>query len=227
MLDSLTILFLLLVLLIYGLTAWHFLRLQSRALAAGVTFTVRDWIPMQLRKVPATAIVEARIAAAQEGVDGVTWANLEAHHLAGGNVPQLVEGLIAARRAGKSLDFDRACAIELVSRYSGTTLPEVVEKSVHAQVHSLEPVTAHTQDGSPVTATAEISVVVNLDRYIGGADLPVLSQRIQDFLTYCITNTASPQDPALDPGRLARAIKDGGLEANTAFDLVTLKIALD
>ena len=41
---------------------------------------------------------------------------LEAHYLAGGSVDQVVLALIAADKAGISLDFNRACAIDLATK---------------------------------------------------------------------------------------------------------------
>ena len=41
---------------------------------------------------------------------GITTRRLEAHYLAGGNVPRVINALIAAHRADIDLDFDRAAA---------------------------------------------------------------------------------------------------------------------
>ena len=80
-----------------------------------------DLVFMSLRQVHAKTIVDARIQAMQAGVgqdptSGITTKRLEAHYLAGGNVPRVINAIIAAHRADIDLDFDRAAAIDLAGR---------------------------------------------------------------------------------------------------------------
>jgi uncharacterized protein YqfA (UPF0365 family) len=58
---------------------------------------------------------------------GITTRRLEAHYLAGGNVPRVIHALIAAHRADIDLDFDRAAAIDLAGR-------DVLEESAPASI---------------------------------------------------------------------------------------------
>ena len=70
---------------------------------------------MSLRHVNARVILKAKIMAMQAGVGtnpqtGITTRRLEAHYLAGGDVPRVIQAIIAAQRADIDLDFDRAAA---------------------------------------------------------------------------------------------------------------------
>ena len=61
---------------------------------------------MSFRKANPNIIVRSKIMAYQAGLsekDGMTTRALEAHYLAGGNVPRVVGALIAAHRAGIAL----------------------------------------------------------------------------------------------------------------------------
>ncbi len=76
---------------------------------------------MYFRQVRMPIIVNAKIMAAQSGLDinrrdGISTQRLEAHYLAGGNVMNVMHAIIAANRAGIDLDFDRASAIDLAGR---------------------------------------------------------------------------------------------------------------
>ena len=74
---------------------------------APVTFL--ELLGMSLRKVNARTIVQANIMATQAGIGrDVSVRRLEAHYLAGGDVPRVIRALIAAHRADLDLDFDRA-----------------------------------------------------------------------------------------------------------------------
>ena len=75
-----------------------------------------ELLGMSLRKVNARTIVQAKIMATQAGLGDITASKLEAHYLAGGDVPRVIRALIAAQRADLDLDFDRACAIDLAGR---------------------------------------------------------------------------------------------------------------
>ena len=68
---------------------------------------------MGLRQVKPGVIVEAKIMAMQAGVGtdvdtGINTQRLEAHYLAGADVPRVINAIIAAQRADIDLDFDRA-----------------------------------------------------------------------------------------------------------------------
>src|SRR5207249_2833011 len=77
-------------------------------------------VGMRLRKVPVGLIVDNRITAVKAGLD-VRSDPLEAHYLAGGDVSHVVLALIAADKAGITLDFNRACAIDLATKGTGKT----------------------------------------------------------------------------------------------------------
>ncbi len=61
---------------------------------------------------------------------GITTRRLEAHYLAGGNVPRVIHAIIAAHRADIDLDFDRAAAIDL----AGRDVLDAVRTSVYPKV---------------------------------------------------------------------------------------------
>ena len=88
---------------------------------------------MSFRKVNPNIIVRSKIMAFQAGLsekDGMTTKSLEAHYLAGGNVPNVVRALIAANRADIPLSYKRAAAIDL----AGRNVLEAVQTSVNPKV---------------------------------------------------------------------------------------------
>ena len=90
---------------------------------------------MGLRQVNPGVIVEGKIMAMQAGVGtdpdtGITTQRLEAHYLAGGDVPRVINAIIAAQRADIDLDFDRAAAIDL----AGRDVLDAVRTSVYPKV---------------------------------------------------------------------------------------------
>ena len=83
--------------------------IQAKMTLANVT--ILELVGMSFRKVNPNIIVRSKIMAYQAGLsekDGMTTRTLEAHYLAGGNVPNVVRALIAANRADIPLSYKRS-----------------------------------------------------------------------------------------------------------------------
>ena len=68
---------------------------------------------------------------------------LEAHYLAGGNVDNVVDALIAAHRAQIDLTFEQAAAIDL----AGRNVLEAVQMSVNPKVIETPTISAVAKNG--------------------------------------------------------------------------------
>src|SRR5436190_6615483 len=106
--------------------------IQSKFTGAGISLA--NLVMMSFRKVNPSVIVRSKIMAVQSGLtdsnQGLTTRALEAHYLAGGNVPNVVRALIAAHRAGIDMDWQVAQAIDL----AGRDVLEAVRTSVYPKV---------------------------------------------------------------------------------------------
>src|SRR5215213_4230232 len=110
-------------------------KLWVQAVMSNAHVSLFTLVGMSLRQVHARTIVEAKIMALQAGVGtdphtGITTRRLEAHYLAGGDVPRVIRAIIAAQRADIDLDFDRAAAIDL----AGRDVLDAVQTSVNPKV---------------------------------------------------------------------------------------------
>ena len=134
-----------------------------------------DLVGMSLRRVDPNIIVRSKIMAFQAGLsekDGVTTRSLEAHYLAGGNVPNVVRALIAANRADIPLSYKRAAAIDL----AGRNVLEAVQTSVNPKVIPCPDPTQGrltidgvAKNGIQLKVKAKVTVRMNIDRLVGGA----------------------------------------------------------
>src|SRR5439155_11525909 len=96
-----------LIVLILAIIVSRFFTTWIRAKVANAPVGIGKMVGMSLRKVPVGLIVDNRITAVKAGID-IPSDPLEAHYLAGGDVSQVILALIAADKAGISLDFNRA-----------------------------------------------------------------------------------------------------------------------
>src|SRR5690554_4604063 len=82
------------------------------ALVSGVRISLLQLFLMRFRKVPPGVIVRALIEGTKAGVP-LNRNELEAHHLAGGHVANVVHALVSASKANIDLTFKMATAIDL------------------------------------------------------------------------------------------------------------------
>ena len=158
------------VLIIAGILMKFFsLWLQALLSNASVSFT--SLIGMQLRKVSPAVIVINRITAKKAGIE-LTTNQLEAHYLAGGKVPRVVQAMIAADKAKIDLEWENATAIDLAGRDILTAVQTSVDPRVidcPSQDTNKSTIAAVAQDGIQLRAKARVTVRTNIARLVGGA----------------------------------------------------------
>ena len=194
---------------------------------APVTFL--ELLGMSLRKVNARTIVQANIMATQAGIGrDVSVRRLEAHYLAGGDVPRVIRALIAAHRADLDLDFDRACAIDL----AGRDVLDAVQTSVNPKVidcpdsaSGKTTLSAVAQNGVELKIRARVTVRTNLKQLIGGATEETIIARVGEGIITSIGSAESHFEVMEHPDQISKAVLHRGLDAQTAFQIVSIDIA--
>ncbi len=220
-----------LALLAGALLLLQFGMIYLRALFSGARVSLSELIALRLRRIPLGLMVDNRIAAVRSGT-AVSIDELSTHYLAGGNVPMVVLALIAARKAGIRLVFDRACAIDLATKGTGKTVIEAVRTSINPRVIDCpDPRSGKTtiagvaKDGIVIKARALVTVRTNLDRFVGGATEETIIARVGEGIVSTIGSSASYKDMLENPHRISRTVLDKALDANTAFEILSLDIA--
>ncbi len=193
---------------------------------ARVTFA--ELVRMSLCKVNARTIVQARIMATQAGLGDISTRRLEAHYLAGGDVPRVTRALIAAQRADLDLDFDRACAIDL----AGRDVLDAVQTSVNPKVidcpdmaSGKSTLSAVARNGVELKIRARVTVRTNLTQLIGGATEETIIARVGEGIITSIGSSASHFKVMEHPDTISKAVLQRGLDAQTAFQIVSIDIA--
>jgi len=209
----------------------NFAHVWVRAWSAGAPVGFIELISLRLRGVPVGLIVDNRITAVKSGLP-LTIDDLSTHYLAGGNVLMVVLALIAARKAGIHLEFDRACAIDLATKGTGKTVFEAVKTSINPKVIDCpNPASGRTtidgvaKDGIVVKAKARVTVRTNLDRFVGGATEETIIARVGEGIVTTIGSADSYKDVLENPDRISKTVLDKALDSNTAFEILSIDIA--
>ncbi len=211
------------------LLVFNYGQLWFQAYWSKARVTFMELLGMSLRKVNARTIVQARIMATQAGLDSdITTRRLEAHSLAGGDVPRVIRALIAAQRADLDLDFDRACAIDL----AGRDVLDAVQTSVNPKVIDCPDIasgkstlSAVAKNGVELKIRARVTVRTNLQQLIGGATEETIIARVGEGIITSIGSAGSHFEVMEHPDKISKAVLQRGLDAQTAFQIVSIDIA--
>ena len=211
----------------------RFFRLWIQSVLTGARITLFDLLGMTFRKVNPAIITQSKIMAVQAGLDesstGITSKALEAHYLAGGNVPQVIKAMIAARKAKTiNLTFQEATAIDL----AGRDVLEAVQTSVYPKVidcpakGSKRPtLDAVAKDGIQLKVKARVTVRANLQRLIGGATEETITARVGEGIVSAIGSAENHARVLENPDLISKAVLARRLDAQTAFEIVSIDIA--
>ncbi len=213
---------------------WNFGSLWLQALMSSADVSMSSLVGMYFRQVRSQVIVNAKIMAAQAGLDigrrdGISTQRLEAHYLAEGNVMNVLNAIIAAHRAGIDLDFDRAAAIDL----AGRDVLDAVRTSVHPRVIDCpDPrysptgfLSAIAKNGIELKVKARVTVRTNLEQLIGGATEETVIARVGESIISSIGSSETHLAVLENPNLIARTVLKRGLDNQTAFTIVSIDIA--
>ncbi|NLY17806.1 MAG: flotillin-like protein FloA, partial [Clostridiaceae bacterium] len=190
------------------------------AAAAGVKVGIITLVGMRLRRVVPSRIVNPLIKSQKAGIEA-SINKLEAHYLAGGNVDKVVNALIAAQRANIPLGFERAAAIDL----AGRDVLEAVQMSVNPKVIETPIVASIAKDGIELKAKARVTVRANIDRLVGGAGEQTIIARVGEGVVTTVGSSESHKDVLENPDLISRTVLEKGLDAGTAFEILSIDIA--
>lgn len=216
------------ILLIFLGLAISVIDLWVRALFAEAPVRIRDLIGMKLRRVPPHQVVLTYISAVKAGLE-ISTGMLEAHYLAGGSMQNVVHAMIAADKANIELKFQQAAAIDL----AGRNIIDAVQTSVNPKVIDCpdpEKTTggmldAVAKDGIRLLVKARVTVRTNLERLVGGATEQTIIARVGQGIISAIGSMASYKEVLENPDAISRKVLSSGLDAQTAFEIVSIDIA--
>ncbi|WP_420420502.1 flotillin-like protein FloA [Simkania sp.] len=216
-----------LIFLIFFFIIAKYVKLWFQAFVSGTPINLFNIVGMSLRKIPPQIIVNARINSYKAGLKGISVADLETHYLAGGRVLEVVRAMIAADKANIPLDWRQATAIDL----AGRDILDAVRTSVNPKVidcPSSDPsmyITAVAKDGVQLLCRARVTVRTNIKQLVGGATEETVIARVGEGIVNAIGASATHADVLEAPQMITQLVLDKGLDAQTAFEILSIDIA--
>jgi uncharacterized protein YqfA (UPF0365 family) len=209
-------------------------KLWFQAYMSAADIQLHSLIRMHFTKVNPNVVVQAKVMSAQAELDtnrdtGISTRRLEAHYLAGGNVMNVIHAIIAAHRAEIPLDFDQAAAIDL----AGRDVLDAVQTSVYPKVidcpdpsrSGKTTLSAITKNGIELRVRARVTVRTNIAQLIGGATEDTIIARVGEAIISSIGSAETHFHVLENPDMITRVVLSRGLDAQTAFEIVSIDIA--
>lgn len=187
---------------------------------SGVKVSLFTLVGMRLRRVNPSNIINPQIKATKAGLD-LAIDELEAHHLAGGDINDVIDALIASERANIDLPFEQAAAIDL----AGRNVFEAVQVSVNPKVIETPKVAAVAKDGIELIAKAKVTVRANIERLVGGAGEDTIIARVGEGIVTTVGSATSHAAILENPDLMSQNVLNKGLDAGTAFEILSIDIA--
>jgi len=159
----------------------------------------------------------------------LNFAELQAHHFAGGHVIELVQAMIAAHRAKIALTLDVARAIDLAGRdildaVQTTVKPKIIDCPI-AGSSTTGMLDAVAKDGIRLLVKARVTVRSNISQLVRGATEETIIARVGQGIVSAIGSSATYKDVLENPDRISQKVLSSGLDAQTAFEIVSIDIA--
>src|SRR5215210_462555 len=222
----LLVIVLLFFLIIFGIM-FQFVGLYVRALVSGARVSFADLIGMRLRKFNTTLIVNSRIQAVGAGLD-VPLREMQTHYQAGGDLMRVINAMIAANKANIDLTWKTATAIDL----AGRDILDAVQTSVNPKVIDVpnpalgrQTIDAVAKDGIQLRVKARVTVRTNIKSLVGGATEETIIARVGEGIVTAIGSAQDYKDVLENPDHISKAVLHKGLDANTAFEILSIDIA--
>lgn len=190
------------------------------AISSGVAINPFTLIAMRFRRVDQGSVIRPLIQGRKAGIE-MDLNALEAHYLANGHIEMVVNALISADKAKIPLTFEQATAIDL----AGRNVLEAVSMCVQPKVIKTPMVAAMCKDGIQVRATALITVRAKIEKLVGGAGEDTILARVGEGICTTIGSAKTHNEILENPDRISSKILEKGLDANTAFEIVSIDIA--
>ncbi len=181
-------------------------------------------IIMRIRKIPPRQVVDGMINLHRAGLKEIQTEDLETHFLAGGSLAKVIYAMIAADKANIPLTYATATAIDL----AGRDVQEAVQTSVYPKVIDCPKtgnISAVAKDGIQLLSRARVTVRTNIEQLVGGATEETIIARVGEGIVSAIGSADNYKAVLENPDTISRAVLDRGLDAGTAFSILSIDIA--
>ena len=141
---------------------------------------------------------------------------------------ELVQAMVAAHRAKIDLAFDVARAIDLAGRdileaVQTTVTPKIIDCPSQQSGSSM--LDAVAKDGIRLLVKARVTVRSNISQLVRGAGEETIVARVGQGIVSAIGSALTYKNVLENPDHISKKVLTSGLDAQTAYEIVSIDIA--
>ena len=191
-----------------------------RCFVSGTYVGMGKLVGMRFRKINVPMVIDSYINARKAGLN-LSIDELENHCLAGGNINNVVQALIAAHSAQINLTPETAKTIDL----AGRDVLKAVKESITPKVIKTPLISAVAKDGIELKVLARITVKTNINKLIGGAGEETIISRVGEGIVTSVGSSETHKDVLENPDIISQVVLQKGLDDGTAYQILSIDIA--
>lgn len=174
---------------------------------------------LRFRRINPKPFVDAYILAKRGGLE-LTFAEIEAFILAGGDVTRAISALMFAKDAHVDVDFALVKSLE----FEGKNSLQILGESVNPKVILVDNIKAIAQDKIELVIDAKVGLKLNPANCIGGLGEESISARVQKLIIANVAKCPNHKILLTTPDKLLVGLDDK-LDEGCQYKVVSLEIA--
>jgi len=203
--------------------------LWTRAMFSRVNISWWHIMYLRFKQIPQDLIVDTMIKASEAGIK-LTTSEMESHYLAGGDVHNVVDALIAAKNADSeladnlklNLTFGVAANIDLAK----FDVLKAVQEATHFKVLETPPIRGFAKDGVEVTMRCRVTIRTLIREIVSGAGSETVLARINEAVVSEVGKLTSHYQILENAFMLADSVENRqGLMDGTAYKLLSVDLS--
>ena len=191
------------------------------ALFSGVYITSWRMISFKNKKLDIDKIIDA-LSISKKSKLGISLQDIVNIFISGGDGLEVIRAMKLATDAKIYLDLQLASAIELSSH----RVVEIVNESINSQLIEVADIKAFTQDKIEIIASANVSIKLNLSKYLSGLGLDDLKSNIKAWILENIAKTNDHKIILKEPNQALLSNLDlRVITKNSMFNVIDINIS--
>lgn len=173
---------------------------------------------LKMRDLPYKLITEWYIYAKKAGIN-LTCDDLEVHYSTGGNLKNVVNGLVYSKDACVELSFDTAKTLDL----QGRDIKEILEDCIKVRQIESGVFKTVSLDNKEILVNVALSIRTNLNKLVGGVREDTLLSRIKESFICSVAEEES-KDAIKNVDVYCQKIKAKDIDNDSLFNIIDINV---
>lgn len=191
-----------------------------KAITDGAKIPMVKLAGLKQSKADIAQIVDNYIIIKKAGL-GISIDEIQTHIVAGGNISNVINALIAAENAKIDVSVDLAKAIDL----SGKDACEIVKNCIHPKVVESGEVCAIAKDGIELKVKVKVTIKAKISKFLGNAGEETILARISEGIVGGVGSLGTHQEILKNPDLISKYLLTKKLDKDSSYEVISLEVS--